>query len=78
MVGRDAPQIVVGRIGTRTFEKHANLPLPTLEICAQDRRALVLVDFHRGELLHVDLKEADLRRGHADYEPSVCPRGATR
>src|SRR4029077_15530897 len=52
VVGRDAPQLLVRRIGADAPEEHADLELPPPEVVAEDRHLFGVGDLDRLEGLH--------------------------
>jgi hypothetical protein len=42
MVGGDPPKLLVARVGSDAVEERADLPLPALEVGAQDRGLVVV------------------------------------
>ena len=51
MVGGDAAQLLVGGVGPDAVEEGADLPLPLLQVGAQQGRLLLVGDLGRAELL---------------------------
>src|SRR4051812_49175635 len=57
MVGGDPPKLVVGRRGADAVEERADLPLPALEVGAQDRGFVVAGKLDRRERLRAPAQE---------------------
>jgi len=45
VVGRDPPQLLLGRVGRNAAEELADLHLPALEVGTQDRDLVRIADF---------------------------------
>jgi len=57
MVRRDAPELVIAGVRSDTTKERADLPFPTLEVCAQDRDLVVIGELDRGEALSAPAEE---------------------
>src|SRR5680860_188865 len=69
MVGTDAAQVVVRRVGTDAAEEDADLGLPAFEVGAQGGRLLVVGELCRSERLRVpaDAQLPSSRRPHVAH-----------
>src|SRR5579859_5710411 len=63
MLGRGALELLVGGVGPDAFEEHSHLGLPALQVRAQDRRLLAVVD---------DLRRAETLRAPPDQQPALA------
>ena len=66
MVGRDPPQVRLGRVGRNAPEKDADLGLPALEVSLQDRDLLVVADLDRAKRLDLAAQEQLAGTRHPD------------